>query len=417
MYSRLLYSDLKEHLPEKEFTILIGARQVGKTHLIKSLYQELRESRYDCFYLTFEDASVLSAVNNDVKNIFRYMSEIPPMNHDKKLETPVYLFIDEIQLAKDPSNLLKYLYDTYAGNLKVVATGSSAFYIDTKFKDSLAGRKKIFRLYTLSFYEFLLFNNRDDLADEYKMIKKRKDYISQHLTELTHLLSSYLVYGGYPAVVLEANLEHKIDRLRELTQSYLKKDILESGIDKESVFYNLLKLLASQIGNLLNKHELSNTLGVDIKTIDRYAMILQKCFHVELIRPYYKNIRSELTKMPKLYFNDLGFRNSILNNFQDLHNRLDQGQIVENYVYQVLRDQHYLENINYWRLANGGEVDFVIEEQNDQGYALEVKYDASNIKKSKYKRFVKEYPQFPLSFVGMPTSRDMHEDGLNVLQL
>ena len=144
------------------------------------------------------------AVNKHPEEIFRFVPR-----PDKSLQQtnpagkPAYLFIDEVQYASDPSNLLKYLYDLYHENLKIVATGSSAFYIDKKFKDSLAGRKRIFELQTLSFDEWLNFKDLDELSGELKLIRQQKDYRSPGFRQLLESFNEYLIFGGYPEVVLE----------------------------------------------------------------------------------------------------------------------------------------------------------------------------------------------------------------------
>ncbi|PJA09901.1 MAG: AAA family ATPase, partial [Flavobacteriales bacterium CG_4_10_14_0_2_um_filter_32_8] len=316
----------------------------------------------------------------------------------------IYLLIDEIQYLDNPTNFLKFLYDEYEYNVKVVVTGSSAFYIDAKFKDSLAGRKRVFQLYPLSFNEFLVFKRQEKINKEIAYHASEPSYVSQYLTSTESLLREYLTYGGYPAIVLENDWEEKKHLLNELKNSYLRRDILESGVDKENKFLMLVKLLADQIGNLVNKNELGNTIGLDNKTVEHYVYILEKCFHVDLLKPFYRNLRKELTKMPKVYFNDLGLRNSILGRFENPINRIDKGALLENFIYNQLRIKHDSYLLKYWRTADGNEVDFVVEESFDNGYALEVKWDKSQFKPKKYKKFVSSYPNFPLSCVDFYTS-------------
>jgi len=136
------------------------------------------------------------------------------------------------------------------------------------------------------------------------LIKSDEEYISKKYKDFELLLEEYMTYGAYPAVVLEENIEYKIMLLKEIKNSFLKKDILESAIEHEEKFYRLLTLLAAQIGNTLNVNELKNTLQLNEKTLSRYLFVLQKCFHIQLIKPFYQNLRKELTKMPKVYFND-----------------------------------------------------------------------------------------------------------------
>jgi predicted AAA+ superfamily ATPase len=325
---------------------------------------------------------------------------LPKKIIDGKAEKRIFLLIDEIQYLDDPTNFLKFLYDEYEYNVKVVATGSSAFYIDTKFNDSLAGRKRIFQLYPLSFNEFLVFKRQEKITSEITYQVSEPSYVSDYATNTYTLLLEYLTYGGYPAVVLEKDKEEKKWLLNELKNSYLRRDIIESGVDKENKFLMLVQILADQIGNLVNSKELGNTLGLDHKTVKRYLYILEKCFHIDLIKPFYRNLRKELTKMPKVYFNDIGLRNAILGKFDNPMYRIDKGALLENFVYNQLRIKHnQAQNlgIKYWRTADGNEVDFIIEESFNTGYALEVKWNCKQFKPTKYKKFKTAYPDYELN--------------------
>ena len=357
----------------------------------KKKKEKVKKEKQSAVILSLEDPEIKAQINAHPDNVFKYIPK--PTSKNK-----VYLFIDEVQYAKDPSHFLKYLFDHYAPSLKVIATGSSAFYIDQKFTDSLAGRKIIFELYSLDFEEFLLFKGKTSLLKELALIKSDEEYISKKYKDFELLLEEYMTYGAYPAVVLEENIEYKIMLLKEIKNSFLKKDILESAIEHEEKFYRLLTLLAAQIGNTLNVNELKNTLQLNEKTLSRYLFVLQKCFHIQLIKPFYQNLRKELTKMPKVYFNDLGLRNVLLNQFENPENRSDKGALLENLVYLFLREKEGIENIRYWRTADGNEVDFVIETSYQKGYAIEVKWSDEKTSISKYSKFIDAYPSFPLKF-------------------
>ncbi|PJB15817.1 MAG: AAA family ATPase [Flavobacteriales bacterium CG_4_9_14_3_um_filter_32_8] len=404
MEYRYLYKSLENHLSHKNYTIITGARQVGKSSLLKQLFFYLKNNKEEVVLLNLENKELLVSLNKDVKSIFTHVQLVPQKIINGKTSQRIYLLIDEIQYLDNPTNFLKFLYDEYEYNVKVVVTGSSAFYIDAKFKDSLAGRKRVFQLYPLSFNEFLVFKRQEKINKEIAYHASEPSYVSQYLTSTESLLREYLTYGGYPAIVLENDWEEKKHLLNELKNSYLRRDILESGVDKENKFLMLVKLLADQIGNLVNKNELGNTIGLDNKTVEHYVYILEKCFHVDLLKPFYRNLRKELTKMPKVYFNDLGLRNSILGRFENPINRIDKGALLENFIYNQLRIKHDSYLLKYWRTADGNEVDFVVEESFDNGYALEVKWDKSQFKPKKYKKFVSSYPNFPLSCVDFYTS-------------
>ena len=390
MIRRKKHTMISNHISKREFTILIGARQIGKSTLLKQLFEELKQNGEAVFFLNLDRKDILEELNQNPENLLK----ICPLQSDKK----IIVFIDEIQYLDDATNFLKLLFDEYSTQLKIVATGSSAFYIDRQFNDSLVGRKKIFQMGTLDFEEFLLFKNRADLVNEISQFKSKKKSKSIQENLLWAYMDEFINYGGYPAVVLEENVEDKIELLREIRDSYIKRDVLESGITDETKFYRMLMLLASQTGNLLNVNEISNTLRISNSTVENYLYVLQKCFHITLLKPFYANLRKELTKMPKVYINDLGLRNVLINYFSPLEQRADKGAVLENFSFRLLSERFEEDQIKYWRTADGNEVDFVIETSYLKGFAVEIKFSEQEAKMSKYNKFIQNYPDFPLEF-------------------
>lgn len=372
---------IQKYLQEDELIILVGARQVGKTTILHQLKEMLKKQGETCYFLNLEDPDYLGLLNQSPKNLW----QIFPFDLTKK----TYLLADEVQYLDNPTNFLKYLYDQYKGKLKIIASGSSAFYLDKKFKDSLAGRKRLFSVLTLSFPEFLRFKGEDGLASGNfsKLTLSEKEKVNFYYQE-------YLTFGGYPRVVLAATTE-KEAVLEELAYSYIKKDVYEAGVRHDEIFYRLLKILASQIGNLVNASELSATLGVSKTAIDNYLYVMQKSFHLALIKPFFRNLRKELTKMPKVYFLDLGLRNFLVRNFKPYLSREDQGALLENALFRQLLSKHSIEEITFWRTVTGQEVDFIVR----GGMALEVKKQPENFRPTQYKAFLKNYPQIKLSLV------------------
>jgi predicted AAA+ superfamily ATPase len=383
-----MFQPLLRHLLKKEFTIITGARQTGKSTLIKQLNEHCQKTEIPSIFLNLENKDVLAHLNESPFNLFSYLPTT---------EKRVIVFIDEIQYLEDPSNFLKLLYDEQVEKIKIVATGSSAFYMDHSFKDSLAGRKKIFWLRTCSFDEYLQLRNLQDLLNDVIRIRTNTNAKSIYINLLQQEWETYMLYGGYPAVITESDNQEKIERLAEIRNSYLKRDMLEVGVQNETTFYSLFRILAAQSGNLLNINELSVTLRVKHETIMNYMEILQKCFYIALVRPFYRNLRKELIKMPKVYLLDTGMQNSLLNNFQPLTFRIDKGMIWETLYYKLLCEKHVTDDILFWRTSDGNEVDFVMP-YIEQPYAIEVKYDQTSIKSAKYKKFETTYPDIPLSF-------------------
>jgi len=295
---------------------------------------------------------------------------------------------------------LKLVYDEHATTIKIVATGSSAFYIDKTFKDSLAGRKRLFHLYTCSFDEHLKLRDKEDLYDDVKRLEVNSSAKSLKIELLHQEWNNYMIYGGYPAVVTEYDNKEKIAYLKEIRNSFVKRDILESGVQNENTFYNLFRIIAGQTGNLVNVNELSGILKIKNETVTNYLYVLQKCFHIALIRPFAKSLRKELVKMPKVYLFDNGLRNCLINNFEMPALRLDKGELWENMCFRLLAEKYDLDAIFFWRTTEGNEVDFLLNPV-ENPYAVEVKFNKNTIKENKYKTFKNTYPDIPLHYIWM----------------
>jgi len=388
MIRRKLFEDLQSHLLKKEYSIITGARQTGKSTLLKQLETSCREMKIPVVFLNLENKTILTELNENPLNLLKFMPEP---------NTKTIALVDEIQYLDDPSNFLKLLYDEHSEYIKVVATGSSAFYIDNQFRDSLAGRKKIFQLYTCSFDEYLDLSGKSDLREEKDYLLKNGDFKSTLTDYLRVEWESYMIYGGYPAIVTEPDKQEKINRLKEIRDSFVKRDILESGVINETAFYNLFRVLAGQTGGMVNVNELSSTLRIKNETVDNFLTIMQKCFHIALVKPFFRNLRKELVKMPKVFMLDTGLRNCLLNNFQPLTVRTDKGELWENTIFRILADKMGTDAIQYWRTSAGNEVDFILSD-NERLKAIEVKYDNNQVNLNKYKLFTENYPDIPLQF-------------------
>ncbi len=215
MLKRNLFNDCKIHLEEKEISLITGARQVGKTILLMQLKKFLELKKKNVFCLNLEIPDILNFLNKHPLNLLK----LYPLPENKR----TYFLIDEVQYLKNPANFLKLLYDEYAPRIKLVVSGSSAFYIDLKFKDSLAGRKKIFSLYTLTFDEFLRFNDENKIASIFKKIPPNRlsiDNLSyMDMKKISGFCDEYMIFGGYPKVVTTKDMEKKKAYLSELLNS------------------------------------------------------------------------------------------------------------------------------------------------------------------------------------------------------
>lgn len=384
MHKRFLYKKIQAHLSKKHISLITGPRQVGKTTLMLQLHNELITQSKKSFFLSLEDKEIRNGFNIHPEQLFNY---IPPINKTDKY----YIFIDEIQYLEDPSNFLKYTFDNYHENIKLIVSGSSSFYIDNKFTDSLAGRKRIFMLPTLSFPEFIEFKNREEIVE----------YVnSGHLPgiykkELDKLMHEYLIYGSYPELVLESKSESKKEILKELGTSYIKKDIIDSNIKSPELYYQILQILAGQTASLFNINSISKALKKSNQTIESYVYAMLKSFHISKIGPFHSKLTKEIKKMPKIYFTDLGLRNFFAKNYNPIGLRTDKGNLFENFVFRRFYDNYDETDIQFWLTQKKHEVDFIINRQK----AFEVKFSKKQFDRKKYQYFIDKYPDIDLQLI------------------
>lgn len=377
---RQIYSDIKNHLQKPEITLIIGPRQVGKTTLINRINKELIKNGKNTVVLNmdFEDDFML----------FETQSKL--INH-LKLELGNeggYVFIDEIQRKENAGRFFKGIYDMKLP-YKFIFTGSGSVELKEKISESLAGRKRLFEMHPITFIEFL------DYETEYKYSNRIEMMITNNDSRITSLFEKYMHFGGYPRVILAETLNQKRLEIQEIYKSYLENDITQLlNVKKTESFTKLVTLLANQIGDKINANELSNTLGLDIKTINNYLWYLEKTYIIKIVRPYYTNSRKELTKTPLYYFIDLGLRNYALNRFTNFNLDLEGGHLFENFIFNYLNDKHHEldPKINYWRTKNGAEVDFIFR-IGANILPIEIKYSSfsqPSVGKSMY-NFISKY--------------------------
>lgn len=381
LYQRKILSEIQKLILRDECIILTGARQTGKTSLLILLKHFLEERGKPCYYFNLENSDYLKALNKHPYQIF----DLIPESKVKQ-----YVCIDEIQYLDDPTNFLKLLFDEKRTDIKIIASGSSSFYIDKKFKDSLVGRKFLFEIHSLDFDEFLSFSGQAEL-----LAQKGKKLSSYYKENLLRLWDAYIRYGGYPKAVLAEDNEMKRIFLEEIGSSYIKKDIADAGIKGAEKYFALMKILAAQTGQLVNAQELANTFNIARKTVEEYLYVMEKSYQIALIKPFYKNVRKELTKMPKVYFYDLGLRNYFLNNFDSMSKRQDKGAYLENIAFrEFLGGAKSIDDIRFWRTQDKKEVDFIVGNE-----AFEVKSNSLKADKRSYGAFQTLYPDISFKFL------------------
>ncbi len=235
-------------------------------------------------------------------------------------------------------------------------------------QDSLVGRKVSFLIKALDFEEFLQFKKSDCVKYLFQ-----KDIPINIKNKFDEELNEYLVFGSMPAVVLQGDYELKQTMLREYVGTYINKDIRSIGkIENISQFNTVVKILSSQIGNLLNISELASTANIPRRKVEKYIELLEHTFVLNKIKSFHNNIRKQITKMPKIYFFDVGIRNAILNNFLSMENRQDCGELFENFVFLELKN-NLSDDIFFYRTILKSEIDFIIEKVNAIEL-IEVKY-------------------------------------------
>ena len=375
---------ISQHFREyKQVLILLGSRQVGKTTLVKKI---------------FPDGDYFLVDNEPIKKIFEaYDIETYKTLINKNSKE---IIVDEIHLLSNPGRAVKIIYDQLE-NIRIIITGSSSFHIKNKTGESLAGRKIDYNIYPLTFSEYLTQKGieKDLNFNIIEKIINDKEYNPKdqlYKFDIKNILNSVLIYGQYPHSIKNPNDEKY---LLNFVDSLIFKDILElSLIENKKLAKDLLKLLAFQIGNLINYSELAVSLKADRRTIKRYIEIFEQSFIIYRLYPYSKSKRDEIIKSAKIFFYDNGVRNALIGDFSDLNSRIDKGALFENFIVGELIKQHSYSEKNfkfyYWRTKQGSEIDVVLEKGKEL-IGVEIKYK----RKAFNKAFKNRYPQAKVRLV------------------
>jgi len=358
-YVTKLINDELNH-PNKKVVLLLGQRRVGKTFELKRLQEENKH----VFFFDMEDADHQSLLAPSVKQLERVLGH---------KENSSYCLIDEIQYLEKSGSILKLLYDHFP-NLKIVATGSASFLMMKNIGDSLYGRYFSFSIFPMTIREIIgeMDNEPFSLGQFQKAIKK---------PQIDALIDNLLLYGSLPEIIHQQSPVRKKEILLYYADNLIYKDIFEiERIQHPQIFRQLLQLLALQIGQIINPNELSRTLGINRKTVIEYISLYEKFHLIYVLRPFSKNKRKEITKSFKVYFTDLGIRNSILKDFKNFPLRNDVGALFENLVtMSFLANIHYLKapyQIHFWRNQNKAEVDLVLHNnENGNLIPIEIKWN------------------------------------------
>ncbi len=379
-------------LSQHEIIFLLGTRQTGKTTLTRLVAEESDYKSEVIFFFDLEDKEYRRLFATVSVQLLKNIFSLEGVDPDK----PALLIFDEIQLLDDPSNLFKLLHDHFP-NLRIIATGSSSLGIKHKFSDSLAGRKRVFQVEPLSFDEFLVFKGEDRLLKLRTLFAVEGQEASLPLVKTYHqhflsLFEEYLIYGGYPEVVLHDGKKAKIEKLDSIATSYIQKDIREFGrIENIDGYNNLLRYLAVNLGAQFNLSSAQSTVGISSPTLKKYISLLQETFIIEELPPYFSNKNKEISKSKKIFFKDTGVRNLQIQNFNAVDMRPDIGALYENYVFNVLGQKKDILTRNYfYRTQAKTEIDFVVVREQDVKL-IEVKAGSFNRPVKAMKEFDKKY--------------------------
>jgi uncharacterized protein len=356
MIKRKLEASIKEDLKLKKAIILLGARQVGKTTLLKKLIS------------SFQNVKI---INGDEPDSTEQLSNLTSTRIKTLLGNTKTLVIDEAQLIPEIGLSLKRITD-YLKDIQLFVSGSSSIELANTINEPLTGRKLEYQLFPISFQEMV---NHTSLTEEKRLLPHR------------------LVFGYYPEIVTSPG--HEIKLIKNLAGSYLYKDILSFGtIQKPVLLEKLLKALALQIGSEVSYNEISQTIGADKETVERYINLLEKAFIIFQLNALSRNARNEIKKGKKIYFYDNGIRNALTGNFQQFELRTDKGALWENFIVseriKFLSYNQFYGNYFFWRTFKQQEIDF-IEEQDGKFSAFEFKLNPK--KQGRFsKTFTDAYP-------------------------
>lgn len=359
MYPREIESQLLENISNNRALFILGARRTGKTTLMHRLQDSIKDE--NTLFFDLEKQDVIQLFKQGVDRFVKYLDDQGFSDSER-----VIVFIDEIQYLDEFSNFVKLAVDHYPKRLKLILSGSSAAQIKYKFRDSLIGRKFIYRLHPLSFREFIIFKNEDRISEllgtNYNE-SQTGPIMRSFGDKIIKLYLEFILFGGFPEVVITQSEKGKKEILLEMIQTYVLKDIRNLfTIERISEFNHLVHLLALQSGQLFKKENVSIETKLNFRTLERYIQILTDSYLVQPIKPLFRNKLRELRKMPKIYIHDTGLRNSLINNFNPIRNRTDVGELLESAVFSALwKQMEILDELYFWRTTDGKEVDFVIQ--------------------------------------------------------
>ncbi|UMX47893.1 MAG: ATP-binding protein [Candidatus Nealsonbacteria bacterium DGGOD1a] len=360
LIKREIFQELKEHLTQKEITLLVGPRQVGKTTLMRELAGHLESIGKKYLFLNLDNEADEKYFTSQAELIEKIRIHLAPGG---------FVFIDEIQRKKDAGIFLKGIYDLDLP-YKFIVSGSGSLELKEKIHESLAGRKRIFEINPVNFKEFANFKT------DYRYEDKIGSYFEIEKDRTKIFLKEYLNFGGYPRVILANHVLEKNKIMGEIFRSCVEKDLLSLlEIDRPEAFSLMVKIIASQSGQILNYSKLGQQIDLTFAPLKKYLWYAQKIFLLKIVRPYFTNKQKEITRSSSAYFYDLGLRNFSIELMGALSDPQSFSFVFQNFVLNALleKNKDTAAVINFWRTLSGAEVDFVIN-RGREVLPVEVKY-------------------------------------------
>ena len=342
MYNRRIFSELEAHLSSKLVTVITGMRRVGKTTAVRYLLEKVGHSNQ--VFIDLEKIEHRHIFTQSSYKEVQIELEILGIDFSK----PAVIAIDEAQLGSNATSIIKYFYDHF--DIKFIISGSSSFYLKDRFSESLAGRKRIFEMYPLSFAEFLHFKGEDpSLIGKYAMSLFQTGLYLKY----KDLYEEYLRFGGFPEVVLSSSEKEKKAWLDDVINAYIELDIkLLSDFEASHDLFRLIRLLAGRTGSPLEVSRIGSIIGIDRRKVKSYIELLERTYFILALPPFTRSLDREISLRSKVYLADTGILQQLA--------QVSSGQVFENAA--AVQLQH-LGNLRYYQRNSGQEIDFILNDR------------------------------------------------------
>ena len=382
---RTAFNEIVNDLGRREIGIIIGPRQVGKTTILRELAKHFQSNGIKHRYFDLEmphDADYFAGDSGSVLN---------ELGKERQV-----ILIDEFHYLPNATKLFKAIYDGYR-KIKIYASGSSALEMHRHLKESLAGRRRLYRVAPLSFAEWLpVKSRRITLPEDFGTGLQQRTH-----ARLREYLQEFVLFGGMPGLTHEKKDDDKKRLLLDLVATYIQKDIKALLREEDILSFNrLIILLAGQEGNLLSENNVSQTLNYSLRQVRKDIAVLNQMFLLDILKPFFTNRGRELKQTNKIYFFDSGIRNALLRDFRALAQRQDKGALMESFVlHEMQKNLRVGQEIYYWRTREKEEVDFILV-QDRIPVAVEVKSRLSDEEiPDGVRQFLYKYPECRIAVV------------------